>query len=203
MSEQVLTVDEIIGIARRAKSLMHREELVWLLDLARQAPDGTGAEIGVYCGASLIAWSLMRHGRGASIGVDNWSYQDDWINTHIVKGNEHNSLQVPNLKMVCQNNLTIANVTAQLLDGDSVAMAQQAPNDLAFVFIDGDHTSPAIDNDIAAWTPKLMRGGVAAFHDYGRRKNGCNVGWAVDQWIGREHWERIGQVDTTIGYRKP
>lgn len=198
-----LTVDEIIGIARRAKSLMHREELAWLLDLARQAPDGTGVEVGVYCGASLIAWSLMRKYRGQAIGVDNWSYQDDWINQHIVKGNEHNSLQVPNLKAVCQANLKQADIWALLLDGQSVEVAKQAPDDLAFVFIDGDHTSPGIDNDIAAWMPKLMSGGIAVFHDYGRRKNGCRVTQAVDAWQSTDRWDKIGLVDTTIGFRKP
>lgn len=198
-----LSIDEIVSIARRAKSLMHRNELVWLIELARLAPDGAGVEIGVYCGASLIAWSLMRQGRGESIGVDNWSYQDDWINQYIVKSNEHNSLQVPNLKAVCDRNLAAANVAARLLDGNSVAMASQAPNELAFIFIDGDHTSPAIDNDIAAWMPKLTSGGVAAFHDYGRRKNGCRVTQAVDTWQAAAAWPMLGLVDTTIGYRKP
>lgn len=198
-----LTTDEIINIARKAKSLMHRDELAWLIELARQAPDGVGVEVGVYCGASLIAWSLAREGRGQSIGVDNWSYQDDWINQHIVKGNEHNSLQVPNLKAVCQKNLNQAHITAQLLDGASVDMAKQAPNDLAFVFIDGDHTSPAIDNDIAAWTPKIMQGGIIAFHDYGRRKNGCRVTQAVDSWQAVDRWGYIGKAETTVGFRKP
>jgi hypothetical protein len=82
-------------------------------------------------------------------------------------------------------------------------MSRSAPDDLAFVFIDGDHTSPAVDNDIKAWTPKIQRGGVVAFHDYGRRKNGCAVGPAVDSWIARQQWKMIGKVETTIGYRKP
>lgn len=197
------SVDEIIGIAHRAKSLMHREELVWLCHLADLAPLGTGVEIGVYCGASLIAWSLMRYGRGPSIGVDNWSYQNPEINQHIVKGNEHNSLQVPNLKAVCMNNLKVAQVEAVLLDGDSAQLADQVSGELAFILIDGDHTSPAVDNDIAAWTPKLMSGGIAAFHDYGRRKNGCRVTQAVDNWQAVAQWRNLGVVDTMAGYRKP
>ncbi len=198
-----LSTDDIIGVARRAKSLMHREELAWLIKLARLSPDGPGLEVGVYCGASLIAWTLARDGRGASIGVDNWSYQHPEINQTIVKGNEHNSLQVPNLKAVCLANLKNAQIEATLLDGDSVTMAQQAPNDLAWLFIDGDHTSPAIDNDITTWIPKLMSGGVVAFHDYGRRKNGCRVTQAVDFWQTTAHWPMLGLTDTTIGYRKP
>ena len=183
---------------------MHRDELAWLIELARLAPDGPGAEIGVYCGASLIAWSLMREGRGQSIGVDNWSYQDEYIDKYIVKGNEHNKLRIDGLKGVCEHNLAEAHVTAQLLDGSSVEMAKQAPNNLAFVFIDGDHTSPGIDNDIVAWTPKLLRSGIIAFHDYGRRKNGCRVTQAVDNWImhSSEHWHDMGKVETTIGFRR-
>jgi hypothetical protein len=198
-----LSVDEIIGIAHRSKSLMHREELAWLLNLAQQAPDGTGVEVGVYCGASLIAWSLMRQGRGAAIGVDNWSYQDEYIDRYVIKGMEHNGLRLDGLRGICEKNLAAAQVEAQLLDGDSVLMAQRVWSDLAFVLIDGDHTSPGIDNDITAWMPKLMSGGIAAFHDYGRRKNGCRVTQAVDNWQAVAHWGKVGQVDTLIGYRKP
>lgn len=198
-----LSIDEIIGIAHRAKSLMHRDELAWLIELSRMAPDGIGVEIGVYCGASLIAWSLMRQGRGESIGVDNWAYQDEYIDRYIVKGNEHNGLRLDGLKSICETNLAAANVTARLIDGDSVEVARSVPDDLAFVFIDGDHTSPGIDNDVAAWTPKIQRNGIIAFHDYGRRKNGCRVTQAVDMWLEREHWEMIGKVNTTIGIRRP
>ncbi len=185
-----LTVDEIIAIARQAKSLMHREELVWLCELARQAPDGVGVEIGVYCGASLIAWSLMRRKRGAAIGIDDWSFGG--MTAHKT-----------GIKEECERNLEMAHVTAQLLDGASVEMAKQAPNDLAFVFIDGDHRSPAIDNDIAAWTPKIRSGGIVAFHDYGRRKGGCNVTATVDAWRAAQQWQLIGKTETTIGFRRP
>lgn len=198
-----LTTDEIIGIARRAKSLMHREELAWLIELARMAPDGTGVEIGVYCGASLIAWSLARQGRGDAIGIDNWSYQNPDVDKFIVKGNEHNSIRVPDLKNVCERNLHAAQIKAWLIDSDSVSAAEQVSNHLAFVVIDGDHTSPAIDNDIATWIPKIQRGGVVAFHDYGRRKNGCRVTQAVDAWRERDPWHELGRVETMAGYRRP
>jgi len=198
-----LSPDEIIGIARRAKSLMHRDELAWLIELARMAPDGTGVEIGVYCGASLIAWSLMREGRGAAIGIDNWEYQNPEVDQFVVKGNEHNAIQVPNLKSVCERNLAAAMVTARLLDGSSIEIARQVENDLSFVVIDGNHTSPAVDNDITAWTPKIRSGGVIVFHDYGRRKNGCRVTQAVDNWQAHDRWHEIGKVETLIGFWKP
>lgn len=37
---------------------------------------------------------------------------------------------------------------------------------LDLVYIDGDHTRPAIDNDLEAWWPKLKKGGLLAGHDF-------------------------------------
>ncbi len=185
-----LSIDEIIHIARQFKSLMHRDELAWLCELARLAPDGTGVEIGVYCGASLIAWSLVRRKRGASIGVDDFSF---------VGMTAHKD----GIREECAANLEAAHVRAQLIDGHSVEVARQVENDLAFVFIDGDHRAPAIYDDISAWSGKVMHGGVMAFHDYGRRKNGCKVTEAVDAWQSIVQWHLLGKTETTIGYRKP
>lgn len=185
-----LSTDEIIATARQYKSLMHRDELAWLIELSRYAPDGTGVEIGVYCGASLIAWSLARQGRGDSIGIDNFAFPG--MTPHKI-----------DIKAECESNLKAAGIGAQLIDGESVGIARTLGNDLAFVFIDGDHQSPAIDNDIAAWTPKIKHEGIVVFHDYGRRKHGCRVSEAVDAWAGREAWQKIGKVETTIGFRRP
>lgn len=53
------------------------------------------------------------------------------------------------------------------LRGDSKEMAKLVPNlSLALVYIDGDHSFDGVVTDIEAWLPKLVRGGVMAFHDY-------------------------------------
>lgn len=180
-------VNEIVGMARKARSLMTRGELVWLCELAKLAPNGTGVEVGVYHGASLIAWSFMREGRGEAIGVDNW--------------------QVPNMaaesgiRKACQHNLDTFHAPARLMEGNSVDVAAQLPDDLAFVFIDGNHYSPDIDDDVRTWTPKIASGGVAAFHDYGRAK--FDVTRVLDDWLAREKWRIIGRVESTIGFLKP
>ena len=46
------------------------------------------------------------------------------------------------------------------------AAAWVAPGSLDLVFLDGDHTYDAVKEDIAAWLPKVRRGGVLAGHDY-------------------------------------
>jgi predicted O-methyltransferase YrrM len=37
---------------------------------------------------------------------------------------------------------------------------------LGFVYIDADHTHKAVKEDIAAWLPKIKRGGMIGGHDY-------------------------------------
>ena len=186
MSQVAMTLDQIVGFARRAKSLMSRADLLWLCTLAQAAPDGPGVEIGVYCGASVIAWSLARAGRGSVTGVDNWSYRD-----------------IANLKTTCEANFLWAGVEAQLIDADSVQAAEQVTAPLSFCFIDGDHTLSGVKRDIEAWSPKIISGGVLVFHDYGRHKNDCKVTEAVDAWQAQVKWIELGIAETAIGFRKP
>ena len=176
---------EIVSIARRTKSLMHREEMEYLCQLAERAPDGDGLEIGVYMGASLIAWGLTRQGRGRVMGIDDWSYRD-----------------IPNLQTKCRAALEQANVEAQLFDMAIAVASALIPGPLSFLFVDGDHTRKFVEEDIRLWTPKVKTGGVIAFHDYGRHKNGCAVTEAVDAWRDVLRWKYIGTVVTTIGFEK-
>lgn len=39
-------------------------------------------------------------------------------------------------------------------------------NSLDFVFIDANHTYEFVKNDLAAWLPKVKKGGIIAGHDY-------------------------------------
>ncbi len=180
-------IDVIVGRAWKARALVHRPALAHLCRMAESAPDGTGVEIGVYAGSSLIAWGLARADRGEAIGVDNWSYTDN----------------TPNLREKCVHNLEIAGVTARLVDADSAVAAMLIPGPLAFVFIDGNHTGPFVKQDIELWAPKLMRGGVIAFHDYGRHRADIQVKEVVDAWQKRDPWQTLGEVLTLIGFMKP
>ncbi len=67
------------------------------------------------------------------------------------------------------------------LHGRSTEMARQVPDgSLDLLFIDADHSEQAVREDIAAWRPKVRRGGVIAGHDYGSR-NHPGVKVAVDE----------------------
>lgn len=67
----------------------------------------------------------------------------------------------------------LANIRqADLLDviipirSPSLVAASLVRNDLACVFIDGDHSYEGCRDDIVAWLPKVRRGGILAGHDY-------------------------------------
>ena len=60
-----------------------------------------------------------------------------------------------------------------MLRFNSVDAASMVPDNLDFVYIDGDHSLEGIFYDLYTWVPKVRVGGIVAGHDY---KNGPNSG---------------------------
>lgn len=60
-----------------------------------------------------------------------------------------------------------------------------ANNSIDFVYIDGNHAYEHVVADLAAWVPKVKKGGIVAGHDYLKRVNPeylMGVVPAVDGW---------------------
>ena len=73
---------------------------------------------------------------------------------------------------------------------------------LNLVHIDGDHSARALQIDCARLLPKLARGGIACFHDYGRPSL-PDVEQVVDRYTASEEiWQRIGIFGTLRVLRK-
>lgn len=74
---------------------------------------------------------------------------------------------------------------AVILRGYTNVMAKEVEdNSLGLVYIDADHSYAGCRNDVLAWWPKLVKGGIMAFHDYEMRQYGVKE--AVQEWA-REH----------------
>jgi len=147
-------------------------ELLFLMDLAVRAPEGAAVEVGALHGRSMLAWTQKRRGRGEMLVVDD----------------------------LCRDTL-VKNLPGdvELVKGISWEAAEQLP-DLAFCFIDADH-GEVFAKDLAAFIPKIIPGGVIAFHDY--EPDRFMVKPRVDEWQEAEPWEHLGVVDTTIAFRRP
>jgi hypothetical protein len=77
------------------------------------------------------------------------------------------------------------------LRGDSVQVAMRIPaRSLRLVYIDADHSYEGVMSDIRAWYPKLVRGGVMAFHDY------LNPSYGVHQAVLDFAREKFLEVNT-------
>ncbi|MFP8879670.1 MAG: class I SAM-dependent methyltransferase [Myxococcota bacterium] len=71
----------------------------------------------------------------------------------------------------------------KFVQGYSDACAEQFPDEsVDLIFVDADHSQAGVQKDLAAWSPKIKRGGVIAGHDYGSRRH-PGVKRAVDAFF--------------------
>lgn len=89
----------------------------------------------------------------------------------------------------------------QIMRGDSHQMASFVDDQsLRFVYIDCDHSYEGVMRDTLAWTPKLVKGGICAWHDYENPSYGVKE--AVEQFcrernyainlVPEDKWEDAG-----------
>jgi predicted O-methyltransferase YrrM len=81
----------------------------------------------------------------------------------------------------------LAPYRCQIMRATSLEAADKiAPRSLDFVYIDANHAREHVEADLAAWVPKVRRGGIVAGHDYIRRKGQDHifgVKQAVDAYV--------------------
>eukprot|EP00929_Paragymnodinium_shiwhaense_P072484 TRINITY_DN36791_c0_g1_i1.p1 TRINITY_DN36791_c0_g1~~TRINITY_DN36791_c0_g1_i1.p1 ORF type:complete len:433 (-),score=36.08 TRINITY_DN36791_c0_g1_i1:149-1447(-) len=75
----------------------------------------------------------------------------------------------------------------------SVAAATATNATFDFVFIDADHSYTSVQEDLAAWAPKVRKGGLVAGHDYDNRLDQAGVMGVV-----RAVAEYIANRDVTL-----
>ena len=83
-----------------------------------------------------------------------------------------------------------SNGVIEILKGFSHDKSKEVPDEsCGLIYIDGDHTYEGCKTDIKYWLPKLVQGGVMAFHDYANPTYG--VGRAVNEYCSVNEIEVI------------
>jgi len=146
--------------------IQYRRDLNQIIDLTLPA-----AEIGVaegYFSADILSWGVpklymvdaWKHLEVAGDGANSQEWHEKNYNAAIGRTSKYNR---------------------EILRGISWEMAAQVPDEsLCFINIDCDHSYEGVKKDIAAWWPKLVKGGVMAFHDY--ENNAYGVKQAVKEF---------------------
>jgi hypothetical protein len=176
-----LSREEAMGVGLSVGTMLGRERLGLIFDLAQMAPDGPAAEVGIWWGGSLVCWSFARQGRGPMYGIDL-----------VVKPEARTAIEYL-LRPV------------ELIQCNSWDGVYQVKKPLAFVFIDAGHGLGEVDRDLPAWVTQIMPGGIIAFDDYNYGKETVIVDRVVDAWQAGAKWEMVtpGPVASLIAFRRP
>lgn len=151
--------------------IQHRRNLNQLIDLSLPA-----AEVGVaegYFAADILSW-----------GVPSL-YMVDWWGHMNQMGDANNSQEWHDKNYnAARERVSKYGIRAIFLRGLSTERCSAIPdNSLGFVNIDCDHSYEGVRNDIQAYWPKLVKGGVIAFHDYENKAYG--VKRAVEEFADK------------------
>lgn len=145
------------------KQIRYRIELPSLM--AELGLPMTAAEIGVAEGFNSA--DLLSNGIKTLYMVDAWRNLNQSVDGNNVQSwhdkNYNDAIErvknYPTAFIICR--------------GLSVEMSKQIPdNSLGLVYIDCDHSYEGVKADIEAYFPKLVDGGIMAFHDYENKAYG-------------------------------
>lgn len=157
------------------QKIRHRRDL-WKVIKVK----GDAAEIGVaegYFSADILSWP----NRFPKVYmVDRWCSMPDKFGDSSMPQEWHDK----NLREAVQRVLAFGD-RPMFLQGESALMSAMVPDkSLAFLNVDGDHIYEGVKSDIWIWIPKIVSGGVIAFHDYENTAYG--VKQAVQEYIKQE-----------------
>ncbi len=149
-------------------------------------------EVGTWLGrsAALMCEAIRKSKKPIKFYcVDTFKSVGDWM-ADVVKENGGHLLHVWERNLVRTGN----GGYAEPIEGDAAQCASQfADGSVDFVFIDDDHSYEGCKRSIAAWKPKIKRGGWMAGHDY----DIDGVRQAVNEEFPQKHrtWETCWIAD--------
>lgn len=133
-------------------------ELKWLSEKIKDLNPTVILEVGVEKGGTLKVWEhlLKQDKNSILIGIDlgksvSWETQSSNVSIHLIEGNSHDTETLHKVK--------------EILDGRKID----------FVYIDGEHTSPAAQLDFNFYGTLVKPGGLVGFHDTNDVKDFLNT----------------------------
>lgn len=142
-------------------------------------------EVGVFKGNNAVQLLQQRSDLTLYL-VDPWDVgTEDYRRTADYQARFRRSRWNAIYSAVCRR-LAFAGQRARMIRAPSVAGAAQIPDgSVDLVFVDGNHSRPAVAADVAAWAPKIRPGGWIGGHDYHHpraKQRRYGVTEAVDAW---------------------
>lgn len=142
--------------------------------------DVVGVEIGTL--RALNALSMFQHLNIKHLYlVDPYTIYDDGINKY---QNREKDLQI------AQQNMKPYKDKVTFLIKTSIDAVQDIPNNIDFVYIDGNHSYRYVQHDIEEYYPKVKSGGIIGGHDF--RVDCAGLCKAVLQFVGDNYLELQG-----------
>lgn len=189
MLRQRELADASLPAALQVPTHMTAGELNVLYELAASAPRGARAlEIGSYLGASScqLAAGLSRHG-------GHLTCVDTWANETMPEGERDTYAEFRRNTSGAGPIIDTVRKRSDELTADDVT----PPFDL--VFIDADHSYPAIRRDVEIVRDWIRDGGVLAFHDTTYFEAVSRV---VGEILATGEWQILGNVDSLTWLRR-
>jgi MMP 1-O-methyltransferase len=161
----------LFTLAEGVTGFMPADEGRALYDAAvRYLGDGTGVEIGTYCGKSTVLLGAaaqqtggllytIDHHHGSEEHQPGWEYHDTSMVDPLTKRFD----TLPTLRHTLDAAELDDNVVAVV--GKSALVARTWRTPLEFLFIDGGHTDEAAQKDFDGWAKWVAIGGALVIHD--------------------------------------
>lgn len=144
--------------------------------------DGVGVEIGLF--RCMNAKILLKSHLGRLIGIDPFEKPEGYVD-----GCAKHDL--PSYEEIART-LAKENPNFTYIKGRSQDVASKIPDNLEFVYIDGDHSYEAVKADLELYGAKVKRGGLIAGHDFYHRHDEaqhCAVPQAVYEYAHKHGYD--------------
>lgn len=147
-------------------------------------PESRIVEIGTYTGRSSSVYFQLYSDLGLDINLID----------ALIWNPEHASTTF--WKMITDNFKNVPFTYHKMTSDRAAAMWSRS---IDFLYIDGEHISPWVDNDYKYWTPFIKSGGILAAHD----SQLLEVSACLDKYARSTGWELLAQAERMTIWRKP